>query len=122
MTKHKTLRNFTKTILTLMLVCSLALSSTAVADAAALGIDVSKYQGAINWGAVPSAGVTYTFIKVGSTKSGVDPAFAANVAGAQAAGIRTGVYIYSYATSVEEASTKLIWYCSGLRDITSTSP
>lgn len=113
MTKHNKLFRFTKTILTLMLICAVSLSSTAVANAAALGIDVSKYQGGINWGAVPSSGVSYTFIKVGSTKSGVDPAFAANVAGAQAAGIRTGVYIYSYATSVEaavnEANLVLQW-------------
>ncbi|MBR1622629.1 MAG: hypothetical protein IJ675_01785, partial [Pseudobutyrivibrio sp.] len=70
------------------------------------GIDVSKYQGGINWAAVAGSGVSYAFIKVGSTKSGVDPYFAANVQGAQAAGIRTGVYIYSYATSVEAAITE----------------
>lgn len=103
MTKRRKLLGLAKAALSLTLAATIALSSTAVADAAALGIDVSKYQGAINWGAVPSSGVSYTFIKVGSTKSGIDPAFAANVAGAQAAGIRTGVYIYSYATSVEAA-------------------
>ena len=85
-----------------MLATVLSLTSASVANAASLGIDVSKYQGAINWGAVPSSGVTYAFIRVGTTK-GPDPAFAANVAGAQAAGIRTGVYIYSYAGSVEGA-------------------
>ncbi|MCR5416659.1 MAG: hypothetical protein K6E79_07680 [Pseudobutyrivibrio sp.] len=68
------------------------------------GIDVSKYQGAINWAAVAQSGVSYAFIKVGSTKSGVDPYFATNVRNAQAAGVRTGVYIYSYATSVEAAA------------------
>ena len=113
MKKCKKLFRLTKTILALSLVAALSLSSTAVVNAASLGIDVSKYQGGINWGAVPSSGVTYAFIKVGSTKSGVDPAFAANVAGAQAAGIRTGVYIYSYATSVEaavnEANLVLQW-------------
>lgn len=113
MIKHKKLLRFTKAALALMLTAAITLSNASVADAASLGIDVSKYQGAINWGAVPSSGVTYAFIKVGSTKSGVDPAFAANVIGAQAAGIRTGVYIYSYATSVEaavnEANLVLQW-------------
>ena len=103
MKKLNKLFRLTKTILALSLVAVLSLSSTVVVNAASLGIDVSKYQGGINWGAVPSSGVTYAFIKAGSTKSGVDPAFAANVTGAQAAGIRTGVYIYSYATSVEGA-------------------
>lgn len=103
MVKHKKLYRFLKTVFSLALAAALSLSTAVPAKAAALGIDVSKYQGAINWGAVPSSGVSYAFIKVGSTKSGIDPAFAANVAGAQAAGIRTGVYIYSYATNVPEA-------------------
>lgn len=113
MTKHKKLFRLTKTVFSFILAAALSLSSASVANAASLGIDVSKYQGAINWGAVPTSGVTYTFIKVGSTKSGIDPAFAANVIGAQAAGIRTGVYLYSYATSVEaamaEAALVLQW-------------
>jgi len=74
--------------------------------AGAQGIDVSKYQGSINWAAVAQSGVSYAFIKVGSSKSGLDPYFAVNVQGAQAAGIRTGVYIYSYATSVEGAAAE----------------
>ncbi|MCI8382553.1 MAG: hypothetical protein HFI07_12330 [Lachnospiraceae bacterium] len=113
MTRKKKSHCLLKTMVSLMLAAVISLSSAIPANAAALGIDVSKYQGAINWGAVPSSGVSYTFIKVGSTKSGVDPAFAANVAGAQAAGLRTGVYIYSYANSVEaavnEANLVLQW-------------
>lgn len=107
MIKHKRVSRFLKTVFSLALAAALSLSSAIPAEAAngapMLGIDVSKYQGAINWAAVPTAGVSYTFIKVGSTKSGIDPYFAANVIGAQAAGIRTGVYIYSYADSVEAA-------------------
>lgn len=102
-----------KTFLALALTAVLSFSTVATADAASLGIDVSRWQGAINWAAVPASGVTYTFIKVGSTNSGIDPYFAANVLGAQAAGIRTGVYLYSYATSVEaainEAALVLQW-------------
>jgi GH25 family lysozyme M1 (1,4-beta-N-acetylmuramidase) len=87
-----------------MLSASLMLSTPLTASAAGIqGIDVSKYQGGINWAAVAQSGITYTFIKVGSTNTGIDPYFAANVKGAQAAGIRTGVYIYSYATTVEAA-------------------
>lgn len=103
MIKHKKLHCFLKTILSLTLAIVISFSSAIPARAASLGIDVSKYQGAINWGAVPTSGVTYAFIKAGSVKNGLDPYFAANMAGAQAAGIRTGVYLYSYATSVESA-------------------
>ncbi|MCR5580243.1 MAG: hypothetical protein K6F66_01525 [Pseudobutyrivibrio sp.] len=84
-------------------VCMILSTPLSVSAAGAQGVDVSKYQGSINWAAVAQSGVSYTFIKVGSTKSGVDPYFAANVQGAQAVGIRTGVYIYSYATTVEAA-------------------
>ena len=71
--------------------------------AIAQGVDVSKHNGAVNWNQVAAAGMKFTFIKVGSTKSGVDPQFAANITGAQAAGLKTGVYLYSYATTPEQA-------------------
>ncbi|MCR5195525.1 MAG: hypothetical protein K6D38_04355 [Pseudobutyrivibrio sp.] len=88
--------------LALSFVMFLTLATTA--QASTQGIDVSKYQGAINWGAVAQSGISYTFIKAGSSKTGVDPYFTANIQGAQAAGVRTGVYIYSYATTVEQAA------------------
>ncbi len=72
--------------------------------AIAQGIDVSKHNGAVNWGQVAASGMKFTFIKVGSAKSGVDPQFAANITGAQAAGLKTGVYIYSYAVTPEQAA------------------
>lgn len=71
--------------------------------AIARGIDVSKHNGAVNWGQVAASGINFTFIKVGSTNSGMDPQFVANITGAQAAGLKTGVYIYSYATTPEQA-------------------
>ena len=72
--------------------------------AIAQGVDVSKHNGAINWGQVAAAGMKFAFIKVGSTKSGIDPNFASNITNAQAAGLKTGVYIYSYATTPEAAA------------------
>lgn len=81
-------------------------------SAIALGIDVSKYQGAIDWGAVAAQGVTFSFIKIGSAKSGLDPYFDANINGSTAAGLRTGVYLYSYATSVEGAIAEANWVLS----------
>lgn len=74
--------------------------------AIARGIDVSKHNGSVNWGQVAASGITFAFIKVGSTKSGEDPLFKENITNAQAAGIRTGVYLYSYATTPEEAANE----------------
>ena len=69
----------------------------------ARGIDVSKHNLGIDWSQVPSSGVSFVFVKAGSTNSGIDPYFDANMRGANGAGLRTGVYLYSYATNVEEA-------------------
>ena len=69
------------------------LSTPATAKAAAplaKGIDVSKYQGAVNWSAVKNAGYSFAFIKAGSAKSGLDPYYAVNMAGATAAGKAAG--------------------------------
>lgn len=85
------------------------LSTPVTAKAAAplaKGIDVSKYQGAANWSAVKNAGYSFAFIKAGSAKSGLDPYYAVNMAGATAAGMKVGVYVYSYATTVEGAMTE----------------
>ena len=113
MKKRLHLRSIAKSIVAFSLATTLFLSAGFSSHAAVLGIDVSKWNGGINWGSVAASGVSYTFIKVGSTKSGIDPAFAANVRSAQACGIKTGVYIYSYATSVEaavnEANLVLQW-------------
>ena len=108
MKKQKSANKLTRIICTLLAACMLCCVPTfsSEAAAAAQGIDVSKYQGAINWQAVAQSGVSFAFIKVGSSKSGIDPYFNYNMLAAQQAGIKTGVYIYSYAKSVEEAAAE----------------
>ena len=105
---HK-LQKSGKKVFTLCLAGALALTPGLQAEAIgagssiARGIDVSKHNLAIDWSQVPSSGVSFVFVKAGSTNSGIDPYFDANMRGANAAGLRTGVYLYSYATNVEEA-------------------
>lgn len=73
------------------------------------GIDVSKFQGAIDWNLVAQDGVEFAFIRVGYRGYGTegklmeDDNFVANIEGAQAAGIKVGVYFYSQAITEEEA-------------------
>ncbi len=69
------------------------------------GIDVSQWQGKIDWTAVKDAGVEFAIIRAGYGRqlSQKDPTFDYNVQNAQALGIDTGVYWYSYATTVEQA-------------------
>ena len=69
------------------------------------GIDVSAWQGAIDWNAVKAAGVDYVIIRAGFGKFSdqIDKYFEANYAGAKAAGLGVGAYHYSYAVNVQDA-------------------
>jgi len=72
------------------------------------GIDVSAWNGIINWFAVKNAGMDFVFLRAGGVfyNSGVfyeDETFERNLLGAQTAGIDTGIYFYSQAISEEEA-------------------
>lgn len=62
------------------------------------GIDVSKWQGAIDWKKVKASGVDFVIIRAGYGMN-VDPRFYENYAGAKAAGLNVGAYWYSYALS-----------------------
>ena len=68
-------------------------------------IDVSKYQGDIDWAEVKRSGVEIAIIKAGYGRlvSQKDEKFEQNYAGAKAQGIKVGVYWYSYAMSKNEA-------------------
>ncbi len=75
------------------------------AEAAAVsGIDVSSYQGDIDWNAVAASGVKFAMVRIGNTKYGLDSKFTQNVVAANAAGIRVGAYVYSYALNETEAA------------------
>ncbi len=79
------------------------------------GIDVSKYQGDINFKKVKDAGVQFAIIRIGygQYESQKDEKFEANYEGFRNQGIPVGVYLYSYAKSVndakKEANTVLKW-------------
>ncbi|MHB1847203.1 MAG: GH25 family lysozyme, partial [Deltaproteobacteria bacterium] len=68
-----------------------ALSSCASGPTVA-GIDVSSYQGAIDWRQVASSGQSFAYTKATEGTGWVDPTFAANWAGSQAAGLARGAY------------------------------
>lgn len=73
------------------------------------GIDVSRYQGDIDWNAVAADGVEYAIIRVGVRGYGeegklvLDEKFEQNVQGATAAGIKVGVYFFTQAITEEES-------------------
>lgn len=72
------------------------------------GIDVSVYQGDIDWQAVAGSGIDFAIIRAGGTfyVSGdvyADDCFEQNLSGAQAAGLDAGVYFFSQAITPQEA-------------------
>ena len=70
------------------------------------GIDVSKWQGSIDWQKVENDGVDFAIIRKGYGKESptkIDKKFDENYRNAKSVGIPVGVYHYSYADSVEDA-------------------
>lgn len=83
---------------------------------AKVGIDVSKWNGDIDWDKVKNAGVEFAIIRAGYRGSVtgslvVDPYFDTNMKGAAVSGVATGVYFFTQAVNeveaVEEASAVL---------------
>ena len=85
----------------------------AVSGSSTLGIDVSKWQGEIDWDKVKNSGIDFVIIRCGYRGSVTgslveDPYFLQNIRGATSSGLKVGVYFFTQATNeveaVEEAS------------------
>ncbi|MCC8064770.1 MAG: hypothetical protein LIO70_06790 [Clostridiales bacterium] len=77
-------------------------------DSVAFGIDVSKWQGDIDWDSARSS-ISFAIIRCGygsNLTSHDDAYFEANVEACEELGIPYGVYLYSYATSTTEAKSE----------------
>ncbi len=78
---------------------------SAIQNVLARGIDVSRWQGEINWSQVAADDVSFVMLGTRS-KGAVDPYFHRNIQQASAAGVKVGVYIYSLAVTVEMAEAE----------------
>ena len=70
------------------------------------GVDVSEYQARINWEKAKADDVEFAMLRIvkgGVSSMATDARFEDNYKNARAAGVKVGVYRYSYATNVEEA-------------------
>ena len=67
------------------------------------GIDVSENNEKVNWDAVAAAGMEFAIIRLGYGHGHLDSKFYENVNAAIAAGLKIGVYYYSYALSKTDA-------------------
>ena len=80
------------------------------------GIDVSSYQGTINWKSVAQS-KHFAILRAGTGYKGSnnkDSKFEENYRNAKAAGVKVGAYWYSYAKSVEDAKKEAIWFMQHL--------
>jgi lysozyme len=95
-------------IASLLALGSLAGAGPAQAGTKAIGVDVSRFQGAIDWPTVASSGIRFAFVQAsrGSgadcvtrpEQCGPDPYFAANRLAATSTGIRVGAYHRAFAS------------------------
>jgi len=92
------------------------------------GIDVSKYQGKIDWAKVKKAGVDFTFIRLGYRGYGTegnigdDGYFDINMQGSINAGVSTGVYFFSQAITTKEAVEEAKYALARIKDYDVTMP
>ncbi len=86
-----------------------------------IGIDVSRWQGDIDFEKVKEAGVEFVFIKLGG-QNGIngdyylDPKFERNIKGFKEVGIPVGLYFYSYANSIDQAKKDALWVVEQIKD------
>ncbi len=91
------------------------------------GVDVSYAQKEINWPKVKAAGVDYAMVRAGfrgyeSGKLNIDEYFQKNMTGAQNAGLETGVYFFSQATTSAEAEEEAHFVLDLIKDYSITCP
>ena len=86
-----------------------------------IGIDVSSWQGEIDFDAIKNAGVEFIIIRVGGTRGRegeyfVDNTFIRNITESNKRNIDVGIYFYSYANSNEKAREEAEWVIEQLKD------
>jgi lysozyme len=80
-----------------------------------MGIDVSHYQGDIDWGQVKDSGITFAFLKATEGTTFVDDTFSQNLQNARSVGIKVGAYHFMRAASASEARREADFFIEQIR-------
>ena len=80
---------------------------------ALIGIDVSRYQGNIDWNQVKNSGISFAMLRGGYGQNNIDPYFHQNASACQKLGIPFGIYWFSYAYNTQMAAQEAE-YCTAL--------
>ena len=83
-------------------------------DNTLIGIDVSEWQGNINYQKVKDAGVEFVMIRVGfghnrNNEIIMDKQFKNNIKNAKEANLKVGLYFYSYANTIDKVKEQVKW-------------
>ena len=84
-------------------------------DMALNGIDVSHYQGTIDWNQVKEGGIAFAMLRGGYGQNNVDTYFHRNAAACQRLGLPFGIYWFSYAYTTQMAAREAE-YCIALAE------
>ena len=105
--RHNATRKATVALAGLCLAVAGLAPASASAGTKAMGIDVSRFQGPIDWPTVATTGIRFAFVQasrgsgadctVKPGQCGADPMFATNRVAAEANGIRVGAYHRAFA-------------------------
>ncbi|MBQ3002739.1 MAG: InlB B-repeat-containing protein [Clostridia bacterium] len=85
------------------------------------GIDVSSYQGEVDWQTVAASGVDFVILRAG-TSGGKDEMFEQNYLGAKEAGLHVGAYFFTYALNEQEVETDAALFLEWLEGKTFDMP
>lgn len=80
------------------------------------GIDVSKWQGIIDFAKIKNSVINFVIIREGYGKDQTDKKFEQNYFNSKKVGLNVGVYHYSYADSVEDAKKEAQFCISNLKN------
>ena len=86
-----------------------------------IGIDISRYQGDIDFEKVKKAGCEFVIMRIGINSDinkdlSMDSFYLKNIEGAKKAGLKIGVYVYSSATNVDKAIEHAKWVVKNLHN------
>lgn len=90
-------------------------------DSTVVGVDISKWQGDVDYSLLSRAGVSFVMLKIGGQEKingdiVMDPNFTKNIEGAIQNGLSVGVYFYSHAKNVDTARKQARWVIQNIRN------
>jgi len=97
--------------------CTNVMAFTASSSTLYTGIDVSEWQGEINWAEVKSSGVQIAYIRASEGSNYIDPDAIRNYNGAKENGIKVGFYHYLTAENIEEAEEQAEFFVSVVKGL-----